>query len=216
MAKTYDISLLPSLQEQVLFYGEKNSDLTAHVEGAYQDFLSFVDAQSDAFASRPEYEDLQRVYQLANERMEALVKLLGEEREDVEYWGKQLEKISETRDPQQWQEVAVELIENGDYRADSGEFKAWVTQTSSELKEELSGVLEDWQACVTEDRVPELAKLLEVLASDEAEAADDYDPFAELNESDDEEKPEGGCSSAQEASGGCCGRQTPCCKSKEQ
>lgn len=215
MAKTYDISLLPSLQSQVLFYREKNSELTAHVEGAYQNFLSFVDAQSETFAERDEYDDLQRVYQLATERMEALVKVLGEEREDVEYWEKQIEKVSESRDPEHWNDIAVELIEGGDYRADAEEFKSWVTQTSSELEKELTDVLEDWHACIEEDRVPELAKLLEVIASDEEGKEDDYDPFAELEESEDDAPQKSCCSSAEQGRGGCCGRRVPCCRSKE-
>lgn len=267
MARVYDISLLPALREQVAFYHQKNEELSAHVEQAYETFLNFVDSKSESLSGDESYDDLQRVYQMVCDRKEALLAVLDQEQDDIEFWEKKLGELNEKTDHEQWQSIATELIEDGDYRLDTKEFITWMTQQSTELQQELTELLDDWHAAVEEGAIKELSTLLEVLADDQESEGEEIDPMRgleEMSEGDDSSAEENGfriepgmtchsgpstrhpapdrvrgdepirhpelvsgsthqeeeaggscCATEQREAHGCCGRQVPCCRSKE-
>lgn len=260
MARVYDISLLPALREQVAFYHQKNEELSAHVEQAYETFLTSVDSKSESLSGDDSYDDLQRVYQMVCDRKEALLAVLDQEQDDIEFWEKKLRELDGKTDHEQWQSIATELIEDGDYRLDTKEFITWLTQQSTELQQELTELLEDWHAAVEEGAIKELATLLEVLADDQESEGEEIDPMQGLEgmvapdqargdgltrhpelstrhpklvsgpthqlrsprlvsgagaSTDQGESGDSCCSTKQREEQGCCGRQVPCCRSKE-
>lgn len=209
MAKTYQINLLPLLQEQVAFYQAQHGDLTKHIEKLYGDFLKYVDGKSEKMDGA-ELDALQMVYHLAATRLEMLQSMLGEEAEITEFWGKKLSDVDASRDDAAWQEVATAMFEDGDYRLEVNDFKTMIIEDVTEMKEGLGDLLEDWQEAIEEGEVLQVAALLESLVDmedDENEPEDD----------DACDTKEGGacCDNAEEGEEGgeCCGQQTPCCRS---
>ena len=167
----------------------KNSELATHVREAYEGFLAFVDSSSEALSGEPAYESLQQVYGLASARMDALLGVLDEEREDIAYWAKELDKVEKSQDLQHWQDIAAELIEGGDYCVNPQEFKTWISTQVAELEQELTELLEDWRACVQDGQIAELAYLLEALADEQDDDDDDQfpDPFDQLTDEQEDD-----------------------------
>lgn len=217
MAKTYDISLLSSLQEQVAFYDKKHEETLASIQKMYTEFLEYLDGKSGDYADRPEYEDLQHIYEVTSSRLDRLVTLLDEEREATSYWTKQLTKVADGRDPELWNDLATTLIENNEYCEDASEFKSWVEEETGLLKKEMNEVFVDWRSTINEGHIKTLARLLDALNAegDEDKSPSEVDIIEALEQEAAPRKEGGCCSSAETKSGPCCGRQTPCCRSKE-
>lgn len=208
MSQTYQMNLLPVLQEQVAFYQEKHSELTGHIEKVYGDFLKFVDGKSETMDGE-HLDALQMVYHLASVRLEMLQSMLAEEAESTAFWGKKLDDVAQSRDDQAWQDVATAMFEDGDYRLDVNEFKTMIIEDVTDMKEGLTDLLEDWREAIEEGEVLQVAALLESLMDMEE---DDQEPG---DEEGDCEPGSACCNNAdnEEGDGACCGRQDPCCRS---
>jgi len=212
VSKMYNISLLPKLKEQALFFIDKTEWLSSEIEKKYKDFLTFVDSKSSECDGTPEYERLQQVYNFASDRFEQLARVMSEETEEARHLHKVLGQIEESGDQDQWQSIATELLEECDYRETVDEFKVWVKDESAELNQHVEEMLNDWAGGIAEGRVTELALFLEALEDSEKRTDQRHDDVLSQCESSEE----GCCSTGVFGNGsGCCACQTPCCQEPE-
>ncbi|MDQ5890660.1 MAG: hypothetical protein QG604_534 [Candidatus Dependentiae bacterium] len=206
MARSYDISLLPSLQEQAAFFKQQSLELVKFCEDEYGRFLALIDAQSDKTEDAETIEDLQEIYAFAASRLEALQEMMQQEVDAIEDWQKMLDRVALTGDTALWADVAEEMITEGDFKADAHEFKAWATEEMVSLKRGVNEVLVDWQSAIEEGNIADLAKFIEAIDEMEEEEAegncclDDECSDEECGDDSDE----------------CCGKQDPCCRTEDE
>jgi len=203
MARSYDLSLLPSLQEQAAFFKQQSLDLVAFCEKEYTAFLAAVDLQNAKTDDAAVKESLEEIYEFAASRLEALQDMMRDEVMAVEEWQKSLSQVERTRDTALWADVAEEMLENADFKTDANEFKAWATGEMASLKRGVDEVLADWRAAVEEGNATDLAQFIEALESMEDEEAE-----GECCEDDED----GDCCANDDSDDECCGRQDPCCR----
>ncbi|MEI7580323.1 MAG: hypothetical protein WCJ17_00845 [bacterium] len=203
MARSYDLSLLPSLQEQAAFFKQQSLDLVAFCEKEYTAFLAVVDLQNAKTDDAAIKESLEEIYEFAASRLEALQDMMRDEVMAVEEWQKSLSQVEKTRDTALWADVAEEMLENADFKTDANEFKAWATGEMASLKRGVDEVLADWRAAVEEGNATDLAQFIEALESMEDEEAE-----GECCEDDED----GDCCANDDTDDDCCGRQDPCCR----
>jgi hypothetical protein len=204
MARSYDLSLLPSLQEQAAFFKQQSLDLIAFCEKEYNAFLAIVDLQNEKTDDAAVKESLEEVYDFAASRLEALQEMMRDEIMAVEEWQKALTQVEKTRDTALWADVAEEMLENADFKTDANEFKAWATGEMASLKRGVDEVLSDWRAAVEEGNATDLAQFIEALESMEEEESE-----GECCEDDED----GDCC-VEDEDDACCGRQDPCCRAE--
>lgn len=205
MARTFDISLLPSLQEQAAFFKNQSLELVSFCEDEYGRFLNFIDSYSDNTEDADIIESLEEIYSFAASRLEGLQEMMQQEVEGVEDWQKMLDRAAATGDTALWAEVADEMINQGDFKADANEFKAWATEEMASLKRGVTEVLSDWQAAIEEGNVTDLAKFIEAI--DEMEEEEAEGECCSDDECEDDE-----CGEECDESDECCGKQSPCCR----
>jgi len=209
VARSYDISLLPSLVEQAAFFKKQSQELVQFCQDEYGKFLSMLDEQSNRTDDAGALEDLEIIYTFAADRLEALQEMMSQEISGIEDWERSLERVSATGDTALWADVAQEMLEDGDFKKDTNEFKAWVASEMANLRSGVTEVLSDWRAAIEEGSIKDLARFVEALDDMEAEEAE----FEDSDEccDDDEECSAEGCDDEQE---GCCGKQDPCCRTE--
>lgn len=209
MARSYDLSLLPALQEQAAFFKQQSLDLVTFCEAEYGRFLSMIDVQSAKTDNAENIENLEEIYSFAAGRLEALQEMMQEEVTAIEDWQRSLDRVAMTGDTGLWADVAEEMIEDGDFKADTNEFKAWSTAEMASLKNGVSEVLGDWQSAIEEGSTADLAKFIEALDDMEAEEAEMEDEGC----CDDEECEDDECGMDADD---CCGKQDPCCRLEDE
>jgi len=207
VARSYDISLLPSLQEQAEFLKQNTQELVRFCENEYGAFLALVDAESLKNKDNDVRQNLEDIYGYASARLEALQDMMAEEMQGIEDWEKMLKRVEETGDQGLWQDVSSEMIEDGDFKTTTAEFNAWVIEQMTSLKKGVVEVLGDWSASIEEGETENLARFMEALE----EMEDEESEGQECCDSDEE------CGSECDDEGDeCCGRQTPCCRGSEE
>ncbi len=212
MARSYDISLLPSLQEQLRFFKTQSYELLGFCEAEYGKFLAVIDAQSSATEDQATIDNLEDIYEFASERLEALKVMMTDEISALEEWEKSLSKVELTGNTALWAEVASEMIDDADFKPNAAEFIDWATTEMEGLRSSVLDVLTDWQAAIQEGNVAELAKFIEALDDMEAEEADFEDQCCDKDECDSEDCEQSECETDNE----CCGRQDPCCRTSDE
>ena len=211
VARFYDISLLPSLQEQAAFLKQQSIELVEFCEAEYGRFLTLVDAQSEKTESAQDIESLEEIYAYAASRLEDVQEMISGEVEAIEEWQKTLERVAATGDTALWADVAEEMLNDADFKSDANEFKAWAVSEMSSLKRGVVEVLSDWEATILEGNAADLAKFVEAIAEMEDEEVD-LEGGDECCDEDEECGDE--CSEREEDD--CCGRKTPCCRTEEE
>lgn len=210
MARFYDISLLPSLQEQAAFLRQQSLELVEFCEAEYGRFLTLVDAQSEKTESAEDIESLEEIYSYAASRLEDVQEMITSEVEAIDEWQKTLERVAATGDTALWADIAEEMLNDADFKADANEFKAWAVSEMSTLKRGVVEVLSDWEATILEGNAADLAKFVEAIAEMEEEEAElEGDECCDGEEECGEE-----CSDRGEDD--CCGRKTPCCRTDKE
>lgn len=208
MARSFDISLLPALQEQAVFFKNQSLELVSFCEEEYGRFLAFIDSYSDTTEDAEALENLEEIYAFAAGRLEGLQEMMQQEVAGVEDWQKMLDRVALTGDTALWADVAEEMINQGDFKTDTNEFKAWATEELVSLKRGVSEVLSDWQSAIEEGNITDLAKFIEAIEEMEEEEAEGECCTDEECEDDE-------CGmDCDDESDECCGRQDPCCRTE--
>ena len=226
MSKSYHISLIEKVREQMQYLHAHNNTFRTEIEAEYQGFLTYLDSKSQQYANTDDYDRLQQVYAFVSGRVEMLHRILKAEEEDNELLSKELDRIEKEGNQAEWDELASELFEEADYKENTADFKTFVDGEGSELRKDTKGLIADWRNCVEEDRLSELAMLLEAIAEDEEEGDDELD-FALDPEGGADFGPRehrGSCVTDSEGDecrtvenfekDGCCGRKDPCCRTE--
>ena len=204
VARSYDLSLLPSLQEQAAFFKEQSLDLVVFCEKEYGEFLAMIDEQNAKTDDAAAKESLEEIYDFAASRLEALQEMMRDEVAAIEEWQKSLYNVEKTGDTALWADIAEEMLNDADFKTDANEFKSWAIAEMLSLKRGVNEVLSDWKAAIEEGSTVELAQFIEALEAMEDEEND----FEDNSCCDDDED---GCCDT-DSSDGCCGKQDPCCR----
>jgi len=212
VARSYDISLLPALQEQLAFFKAQSYELLGFCEAEYGKFLAAVDAQSSATEDQETIDNLEDIYEFASERLEALKVMMTDEISALEDFEKSLSKVALTGNLSLWADVSTEMIEDADFKTNAAEFIDWATTEMEGLKSSVVDVLTDWQAAIQEGNSAELAKFIEALDDMEAEDADFEDQCCDNEECDSTDCESDECETDDE----CCGKQDPCCRTSDE
>lgn len=210
MARSYDLSLLPSLQEQAAFFKQQSLELVSFCEEEYGRFLAVVDAQSDKTEDAEMLESLEEVYSFAADRLESLQEMMASEIAGIEDWQKMLDRVAQTGDTALWADVAQEMLEDGDFKENAHDFKAWAIEEMVSLKRGVTDVLDDWKAAIEEGNAADLARFIEAIDEMEEEESDG-ETCCDDEECEDSCEEEASCCDEDEEEG-CCGRQDPCCR----
>lgn len=213
MARSYDLSLLPSLQEQAAFFKQQSLELVSFCEEEYGRFLEAVDAQSDKTDDAATLESLEEVYSFAADRLEALQEMMASEVAGIEDWQKMLDRVAQTGDTALWADVAQEMLEDGDFKENAHDFKAWAIEEMVSLKRGVTDVLDDWKAAIAEGNAADLARFIEAIDEMEDEESEG-ETCCDDEECADSCEGEARCCDEEEEEG-CCGRQDPCCRLSE-
>lgn len=199
-----------------------NNAFRTEIEAEYQTFLEYLDSKSGQYANTDDYDRLQQVYAFVSGRVEMLHRILKAEEEDNEMLSKELDRIEKEGNQAEWDELANELFEEADYKENSADFKAFVDGEGSELRKDIKGLIADWRNCVEEDRLSELAMLLEAIAEDEEEGDDeldfaldpeggaDFGPREQRGACAPDGEDDESCTVERFEEDGCCGKRNPC------
>lgn len=241
--RTYEISLIPDVKSQITFLLDEKQNLTDFIGQNYEEFLAYIDSMSPDNLDPEKFESLQTIYSLVSDRHDMIIDQLMQDKMDLKELVKDLNEIKENQDQQKWQELVDVLFSEEPFEKDFDKFKKSITEEIAGLKKELTEVLDDWRATIESGEIKELALLLEAFAKEEAEemgeSEEDQDSMIEdllsqlgAGEARSEscacgdqcacppEKMAGSgdacCMGAEKKSGECCGKQDPCCQSKDK
>lgn len=215
MTQKYNISLLPALQEQTKLFKAQCEAMAAFCEQRYGAFMAFVDEA----AKKPEYEKDQEsfeyIYDYAAGRLEGLQSMMNDEIEITKDLEAALDRVAKTGDQELWHDVSSEMINDGEYRESTAEFKAWVEEEMEHLRSSLIELLTDWEAAIAEGDSELIARFIEAAQSlEEEEEGEACGDECEDGSCDDACDDEDGCCDRDDES--CCGRQTPCCRMDDE
>lgn len=188
--------MLPVLRQQLLYMRDKRSALLDSILDLYNSFLEALDEASSDIEERGEGEELEKLYAVLVRRCENIETQRQYDEEGLDELLDVIEEIETNKDVEGWTMLTKELFETGEYKADTDAFKKMVDLECDALFKEAEGDFDDWAKAFSEGNIRELALLIEAIE-------DEYSG-----------QPDACCSAGNDReSDGCCGRQTPCCKS---
>jgi hypothetical protein len=208
MARSYDIELLPQLLEQTQFFRAQCDELVGFCQTEYGAFLTFIDKAGESADNDADREVYEYIYGFAEARLEALQSMMNDESESARDLEAALLHIQKTGNTEVWNDLANEMISDGEYREKTEDFKAWVLEEMESLRSSVNELLGDWKSAIAEGDSAQLAQFMEALQSIEEEGFEDEDDSYDGQCGDECDDDDDCC----DQDDGCCGRQTPCCR----